>query len=187
MDAYGLLCEFLRRTSKAVVLVLTAIWSTTSYTAECDPIDVGTESLPGPFSLIGQVIDATREVPPIKWHCTSEECHFADASGVELGALLGPSQRIEIFVATASLSTSKKADLPFALTFNDSMWHVVQMLTSVRGSPSLGVFRRATGETVVTTDNCLRFPSGVIGALTIYFDDAGHVKSLELTVPWEGE
>lgn len=154
----------------------------------CSSAPIRTDMLPGNFALIGRTLEARRPDTATTWECSDEEYRFKDTDGIEFGALIGADGRIQVFQIAATTDVrSRTKPLPFGLTADDSLWKIVQKLTRPTGFPPLAVYGRESGETILATGNCLMFPSGESGALSIWFGEDGRMLRLQLTVPWEGQ
>lgn len=145
------------------------------------------KELPGLFLMIGHEYLADKPVSGHNWVCNIDSCSIADKAGVGVAGALDDMHRLEVFVAAVDKVKIFTGDLPFGLTAGEDMWAVVKRLDAIDAFPSLTIFSRETGEIILTTGNCLEFPSGASGALRLWFSRFGEFSRLQLTIPSESE
>lgn len=155
----------------------------------CRALQVGPDQMPGRFSLIGQVFDAkAADMRPVGDCDDSDVCVFVDGNGFEFGTLRESDGSLVTTAITVFSRSNKSVQLPFGLVFNDLPWQIVKkLLRASREFPALGIYRRATGEIVISTGNCLRFPNGEEGGFDIWIGEDDRIIQVQLAVPWEGE
>jgi hypothetical protein len=173
-----------------IAICLTGGFGACTSNAEiCNVVNVGQNSLPAGFASIGRSLTAVTEPLRRNSDCDpAESCIYRDASGLEYGAIRTPHGNFEVVTVSVNDFSRFTGTLPMRLTPNDPPWQIIRkLLAADEGFPTLGVYRRATGEIVLATGYCLRFPSGEIGSLSAWFDDDGSLLRFALELPWEGD